>query len=77
MLRDVYVVFCVVPLQVTQTQLSGTWTASRCREAMELAMGGCSQLKGALREVLISRAAEVQQKVLQEAAAAGGGGLGT
>ena len=41
-------------LQVTQMALTGTWTSNLTRDALELAMGGCTQLKALMREALLS-----------------------
>lgn len=38
-------------------QLTGSWTATQVREGLELAMGGCQQLRGLLRQTLIDKAA--------------------
>jgi hypothetical protein len=42
--------------------LSGSWSGAQSREALELALGGCAQLRTGMRDVLLA------------AAAAGGGG---
>ena len=39
-------------LQVTQVLLTGEWSNSDCTEAIELCMGGCSQLDEVLRQHL-------------------------
>ena len=39
--------------EVTQMSVSGGWGGAPCRQAMELAMGGCGQLKEAMRGALL------------------------
>lgn len=39
--------------EVTQMVLKGGWASSACREAIELAMGGCTQLKAVMRQALL------------------------
>jgi hypothetical protein len=47
--------------------LTGSWSAAQAREALELALGGCAQLRAGMRDVLLAAAA---------AAGGGGGGKG-
>lgn len=35
--------------------LTGSWTASQVKEGLELAMGGCQQLRGLVRQTLIDK----------------------
>jgi hypothetical protein len=42
-------------LQVTQIALTGSWTDSASRSAIELAMGGCAQLKAVMRQALLDQ----------------------
>lgn len=44
--------------EVTQLQLTGEWSSVQQREAMELAMGGCAQLKAVIRQTLIDAVAQ-------------------
>mmetsp|Transcript_27910 Transcript_27910/g.61247 ORF Transcript_27910/g.61247 Transcript_27910/m.61247 type:complete len:235 (+) Transcript_27910:128-832(+) len=40
--------------QVTQLVLTGTWSPSESQEALALCMGGCMQLRAAMREALLA-----------------------
>jgi exosome complex component MTR3 len=50
------VAYSLAANQVTQMQLTGTWSAAQVREGLELAMGGCQQLRGVLRQTLLEAA---------------------
>jgi ribonuclease PH len=39
--------------EVTQLQMGGVWAGQSSKEALELAMGGCSQMREAMKEALI------------------------
>jgi hypothetical protein len=60
-------------LQVTQMQLTGDWSAAQVREGLELAMGGCQQLRAVVRQTLLEaalgsgerQAAEVDTDMIQ------------
>jgi exosome complex component MTR3 len=43
-------------LQVTQMQLTGDWSAGQVKEGLELAMGGCQQLRAVMRQTLLEAA---------------------
>uniref|UniRef100_A0A7S3QKY0 Uncharacterized protein n=1 Tax=Dunaliella tertiolecta TaxID=3047 RepID=A0A7S3QKY0_DUNTE len=43
--------------EVTQLNMTGTWSAAERRAALELAMGGCAQLKEVMRTTLLEAAA--------------------
>ncbi len=47
--------------QITQMQLTGSWSNSQLRDAVELAMGGCMQLKAMMRQVLLDAATASRQ----------------
>lgn len=49
--------------QVLQMNLTGCWTATQVKEGLELAMGGCQQLKGLVRQTLIDKAAGEEEDV--------------
>jgi hypothetical protein len=53
--------------QVMQMHLTGCWSAGQVKEGLELAMGGCQQLRGLMRQTLIDAAADDDE----EAEAAG------
>lgn len=44
--------------QVMQMHLTGCWSAGQVKEGLELAMGGCQQLRGLMRQTLIDAAAD-------------------
>jgi hypothetical protein len=48
---------CTPKQQVMQLQLTGSWSSEQLRDAMELAMGGCLQLRGLMRQTLLAAAA--------------------
>lgn len=52
-----------------QMNLTGSWSAAQVREGLELAMGGCQQLRGLMRQTLLDAAAD--DEVNDGAAAAG------
>lgn len=37
--------------------LTGCWSAAQTRDALSLAMGGCQQLRGVMRQTLLEAAA--------------------
>lgn len=43
-------------LQVTQMQVTGDWSASQVKEGLQLAMGGCQELRVVMRQVLLEAA---------------------
>jgi exosome complex component MTR3 len=45
-------------MQVTQLVVRGRWPDAELKEALELSMGGCAQLDGAVRQCLIEGAAK-------------------
>jgi hypothetical protein len=45
-------------LQVMQMHLTGSWSAGQVKEGLELAMGGCQQLRGLMRQTLLDAAAD-------------------
>eukprot|EP00878_Enallax_costatus_P006349 GHUV01006657.1.p1 GENE.GHUV01006657.1~~GHUV01006657.1.p1 ORF type:complete len:259 (+),score=72.04 GHUV01006657.1:372-1148(+) len=45
--------------QVMQMHLTGSWSASQVKEGLELAMGGCQQLRGLVRQTLIDKVTAV------------------
>lgn len=49
---------CHIPflLQVTQLQLTGDWSAGQVKEGLELALGGCQQLRAVMRQTLLEAA---------------------
>lgn len=54
--------------QVMQMHLTGSWSAGQVKDGLELAMGGCQQLRGLMRQTLLDAAADDDE----EADAAGG-----
>ncbi len=44
----------VAGAQVTQMVMTGSWGEGLTRDALELAMGGCTQLKALMREALLA-----------------------
>lgn len=51
-------------LEVTQLEVTGAWSAAALRDALELGMGACGQLRQVMREVL-------EEDVAAQAAQAG------
>jgi ribonuclease PH len=45
-------------VQVMQMHLTGSWSAGQVKEGLELAMGGCQQLRGLMRQTLLDAAAD-------------------
>lgn len=43
-------------IQVTQMHLTGDWSAGKVKEGLELAMGGCQQLRAVVRQTLLEAA---------------------
>lgn len=43
--------------EVTQLTSSGAWASAEQRDALELALGGCAQLKAVMRDALLAAAA--------------------
>lgn len=46
--------------EVTQLAMTGVWSGSQHREAIELALGGCAQIRAGMRDVLLAAADELQ-----------------
>jgi hypothetical protein len=46
----------LLPLQVTQMQLTGNWSAAQVTEGLRLAMGGCQELRVVMRQTLLEAA---------------------
>lgn len=50
------VAYSVAANQVTQMHLTGDWSAGKVKEGLELAMGGCQQLRAVVRQTLLEAA---------------------
>jgi hypothetical protein len=46
--------------------MSGGWAPGAARDALELALGGCAQLRAGMRDTLIAAAAARQQQQQQQ-----------
>jgi exosome complex component MTR3 len=47
---------------VTQLHLTGDWSAVQVKEGLELAMGGCQQLRAVMRQTLLEAALGAAQE---------------
>jgi len=56
--------------QVTQMVMSGSWSGAQSREAIELALGGCGQVRTAMRDVLVDQAERQQEQQRRRGGAA-------
>jgi hypothetical protein len=54
-------------------QLTGDWSATQAREGLELALGGCQQLRAVMRQTLLEAALGPAEQ--QDADAAGEEGM--
>ncbi|GBF88956.1 exosome complex component [Raphidocelis subcapitata] len=62
--------------EVTQLQMSGDWAPGAARDALELALGGCAQLRAGMRDTLLAAEAARQQQRRRDGGDGGGGGGG-
>ena len=53
-------------MQVTHLVARGPWEDAQLKEGLELCMGGCLQLDGAMRQCLKEAAAAKQQQMQQQ-----------